>query len=73
MKRIQLSVPDAAEFAGVRDLDGTFTEVANPKEGYRFKRDGMSVEFTSTGRTVRDGGTDVEVFVAAEVRHSASL
>lgn len=64
MKRIKLVVPDAPEFASIRDLDHTFTEVADPKGRYRFKRDDLSFEFESTGETTEEGGRSVEVFAA---------
>ncbi|MDA0566030.1 hypothetical protein LG943_17160 [Streptomonospora sp. S1-112] len=68
MKRIKLEVPDAPEFADIRDLDGTWTEVADPKSGYRFKRGNVTFRFSSTGHTVDENGVKAEVFTATSVR-----
>ncbi|QBI54553.1 hypothetical protein [Streptomonospora litoralis] len=67
MKRIKLIVPEAPEFAAIRDLDGTFTEVADPRSGYRFKRGDVSFEFASTGETTEADGGTAEVFTATGV------
>lgn len=70
MKRIQLVVPATPEFAAIRDLDGTLTQVASPRDHYRFRAADSSYDFASTGRTVEDGGGYAEVFTAVGVRRS---
>ncbi|WP_245928942.1 hypothetical protein [Murinocardiopsis flavida] len=67
MKRIKLAVPASREFAAISDLDGTFTEVADPKGQYRFKRGGRSFEFEATGESVEHDGATVQVFAAVAV------
>lgn len=67
MKRIKLVVPATSEFAAIGDLDGTFTEVADPKGEYRFKRGGLSFEFEATGESVEHDGVHVPIFAAVRV------
>ncbi len=71
MKRIKLVVPDTPEFAAIRDLDGTFTQVAAPRNSYRFRAADSSYDFAPTGRTVAEDGEETEVFTAIDVHRSA--
>ena len=68
MKRIRLAVPDQPEFAPIRDLDGTLTEVADPKDGYRYKRGDATYEFSASGHRADTDGIPVEVFTATGVK-----
>ncbi|GAA1085445.1 hypothetical protein [Nocardiopsis composta] len=67
MKRIRLDVPDVPEFSAVRDLDGSFAEVADPRDRYRFKRGDRTVVFEATGESFTEEGTEVAVFSAVRV------
>ncbi|WP_420160079.1 hypothetical protein [Nocardiopsis sp. CNT-189] len=67
MKRIRLDVPDAPEFSEVRDLDGSFAEVADPRDRYRYKRGGRTVVFEATGESLTEEGAQVAVFTAVRV------
>ncbi|GLU47059.1 hypothetical protein [Nocardiopsis ansamitocini] len=67
LKRVRLRVPADSSFDAVRDLDGTFAEVPDVRDKYRYLRDGVSVDFEATDETVLDGDASLPVFEAARI------